>query len=416
VRSVRQRPTEIPGLLSNECAASGISITLPNIPVSTSDTLAQRPDFAIVCMEGYSVRLLLWKLQQQMSQLGTFTVEALNQQLRATVIGVLHYGFKANQRQVTVQGQIGEIKPTQYRYHYKVKLKGDTGQTIYLDIDKEIAARSRVVAGDYVEVVGCLSVDEGQSQTSKVDIRIEVSALTRIGYPQTFEREERATLEFLKTLGYRRSNLPNIDDLRLSLIHPQSESARVQDDFLVQIAQVQDLIRLERIPVAMNRAEAIAEAIERAAGSLLVLIRGGGESTVFEVFDDKLVLQAWSSKQAFKAVGLGHEGTGASLIEFVSEYVGSTPTAVGVFLAQQITSMKWERDEALANQAHLAQLDEQNQSLRAQITMTEERKKLAVQEAVTAGEQKRERLLMIAAFVVGFALIIGGVLGYRFAR
>lgn len=61
---------------------------------------------------------------------------------------------------------------------------------------------------------------------------------------------------------------------------------------------------------------------------MLVLIRGGGDHGDFEVFDQKCVLDAWAAKDAFKALGLGHEGTGGTLLDFISDYLGSTPTAV----------------------------------------------------------------------------------------
>jgi hypothetical protein len=117
-----------------------------------------------------------------------FTVEALNQQIRSNV-RVLYHGFKTSQRQIIVQGQIGEIKPTQYRLHYGVRLKGENGQAVSLDLDKDLVARSGVEAGDYVEVIGVLSVDEGQHQTSKVDIRIAVSSIRHVNRMPEFERE-----------------------------------------------------------------------------------------------------------------------------------------------------------------------------------------------------------------------------------
>lgn len=351
------------------------------------------------------------------SEPASFTVEALNQQIRARVIGCLHYGFKSTQRQVVVQGQIGEIRPTSYRLHYAVPLKGDGGQRVFLDIEKELVARVRLGTGDYVEVTGLLAVDDGTNQTSKVDIRIAVSAVKRIGYPQTFECEERATVEFMRSLGYRRCDLPSsIEVLSISLIHPQSEMARVQDDFLKQMAGVQHLFELQRIAVPMNKHEGIADAIQGATGNVLVLIRGGGDAASFDVFDQKPVLQAWAEKEAYKAVGLGHEGTGASLIEFVSDYVGSTPTAVGAFLSQRIAEMKRQREQAIQAQTYRAQLEEHNRSLKAQLANADQSRTLALLQTADAGKLSRDRLIIAAAFLVGVFFVIGVLVGYYFAR
>jgi exonuclease VII large subunit len=67
------------------------------------------------------------------------------------------------------------------------------------------------------------------------------------------------------------------------------------------------------------------------------------DPAAFEVFDQKCVLDAWASKAGFKALGLGHEGTGGTLLDFMSDYLGSTPTAVGSFLAQRILAMEQRR-------------------------------------------------------------------------
>ena len=191
-----------------------------------------------------------------MSQPASLTIETLNQQIRSQVVRVLYHSFNDSQRQVVVRGIIGEIPITQYRLCYRVPLR-EGGQTVYLDVDRDLLARNKVERGDYVEVTGVLSVDDGQSQSSRVDIRIAVSAVQRVARPQDSEREERATLEYLKNLKPAFSQFPEIGSIAISLIHPISERARVQDDFQKQLTSVKHLIRLESIAVPMNKSDEI---------------------------------------------------------------------------------------------------------------------------------------------------------------
>jgi exonuclease VII large subunit len=101
------------------------------------------------------------------------------------------------------------------------------------------------------------------------------------------------------------------------------KGARVQDDFQEQLGRVGYLVQQESIPVAMNKPEEIANGIQRASGNVIVLIRGGGDPADFDVFDQKPVIEAWAAKNAYKALGLGHKGTGNTLLHFISDYAAT---------------------------------------------------------------------------------------------
>jgi exonuclease VII large subunit len=152
------------------------------------------------------------------------------------------------------------------------------------------------------------------------------------------------------------------------------------------------LCELELIPVAITKADEVASGIRRARGNVLVLIRGGGDPAEFDVFDQKLVVETWGLKPAFKALGLGHEGTARTLLDFISDYVGSTPTAVGGFLAQQIATLEQRSQVALTAQEQRAQLEKQNRSLRAELARAEERQAAVSKAADEAAAHKRKRI------------------------
>jgi exonuclease VII large subunit len=166
----------------------------------------------------------------------------------------------------------------------------------------------------------------------------------------------------------------------------------------------------------MNNAEAIANAIRRATGNVLVLIRGGGDPAEFDVFDHKCVLKAWASKAAFKALGLGHEGTGGTLLDFISDYVGSTPTAVGSFLAQRMSAMEQRRQKFESLTARADALDEENRNLKSQLTRAGALRMFEVQHAIEQAKRQRQTLLVAAAFLLGIVFIVGAFIGYRWGH
>jgi Exonuclease VII, large subunit len=358
--------------------------------------------------------LFVFNTKAELLHPGPISIETLNQQIRSTVVRVLYHSFHDAERQVVVRGIIGDIPATDYRVCYRVPLR-DAGQVVYLDIPRQLLTSRCIETGDYVQVIGVLSVDDGQNQSSRVDIRITVSDVERIDRPRDAERLERTTLEYLKRLRPAISQFPTIDSIKISVIHPVSEQSRVQGDFQQQLMAAQHLHELELIRVPMNNADEIAGGIRQATGNVLVLIRGGGDPADFDVFDQKPVIDAWGGKKAFKALGLGHEGTGATLLDFISDYVGSTPTAVGGFLAQQMLKMEKRRQHFEAVTGRSDALDQENRELKSELARACEEREMAVQRAAGAKRQQ-QKLLIAAAFLLGVIFAVGLIIGYRWAH
>jgi hypothetical protein len=197
----------------------------------------------------------------------------------------------------------------------------------------------------------------------------------------------------------------------ISLIHSVSVQARVHDDFQQQLQSVKSLVEIEPKRVAISKADAIAKAIREASGNIIVLMRGGaGDSSEFDVFDDKSVLQAWVSKDAFKAIGPGHEGTGA----LYSNLSRTTRGALRQPLREQLLRQKEGREEVRALEARCCSLEERTRALEGQVSRASVDQAAAVQQLQLAANRNRERFLVIAAFVV--VILFGLYLGYRFVR
>ncbi len=80
---------------------------------------------------------------------------------------------------------------------------------------------------------------------------------------------------------------------------------------------------------------AIATAIRDAAADVVVIIRGGGSSQDFEVFDDVRVIVALAEQRAHRVVGLGHSGN-TSLLELVADVTANTPAQAGTYIRERV--------------------------------------------------------------------------------
>jgi exonuclease VII large subunit len=166
----------------------------------------------------------------------------------------------------------------------------------------------------------------------------------------------------------------------------------------------------------MNKPEEIANGIRRAKGNVIVLIRGGGDSTDFDVFDQKLVIDAWSAKNAYKVLGLCHEGTGSTLLHFISDYAASTPSVVGTFLAAQISEMNQRKRMSEVLTQRCQTLDEEKRAVQFELSRANDARKFALQQSADAAKRNRDKLLIIAAFLLGIAFVLGMFFGHHLAH
>jgi hypothetical protein len=97
-----------------------------------------------------------------------YTPATLNQVLRVEVQTALRAIFASTKTQLEVRGRLGDFKPNQYRRFYAVPLTY-ADQTVRLNIDKSEVDRAKVQSGDYVKVIGCITVDNPPVGSSMVD-------------------------------------------------------------------------------------------------------------------------------------------------------------------------------------------------------------------------------------------------------
>ncbi|MDP9933517.1 exodeoxyribonuclease VII large subunit [Variovorax paradoxus] len=232
---------------------------------------------------------------------------------------------------VSVKGMLGQIPSSNYPIHYNVPLHEDQ-DAAYLNLPKALVAEHDLRAGDYVQASGRIVPNLYQSRLS---FRIEVSDIALMQSPAAIqqERQERGAVEQLKRLRRPTVPFPSVEALRVSVIC--ARASQVFDDFAGQLANMQPPLRLERLDVSMTDATAIANAIAKASGDVIALIRGGGAVEELRVFDSPQVIEALAATNAYRVVGLGHTGD-SNLAGLVADFVASTPTAAGAHMRAQL--------------------------------------------------------------------------------
>lgn len=74
--------------------------------------------------------------------------------------------------------------------------------------------------------------------------------------------------------------------MSVALIQSTSAAAQVASDCMAELSQLGSALDVYPVPINMLDTVAIATAIRDAAADVVVIIRGGGSSQDFEVFDD----------------------------------------------------------------------------------------------------------------------------------
>lgn len=89
----------------------------------------------------------------------------------------------------------------------------------------------------------------------------------------------------------------------------------------------------------MTNKDEIVRAIENAnhKADIIAVIRGGGDDSQFEAFNNMSVITALSKSSGYRILGLGHSQD-RTLLELVCDYSANTPTAAGTHIREMLTS------------------------------------------------------------------------------
>jgi hypothetical protein len=295
------------------------------------------------------------------------TPRTLNQVYRQ-VVAVAQGRVKVGRPLVAVHGDLGHMRDTGASILYRVPLNGD-GETVYLDIPKELVRKTDIRDGDYVKAVGVITTECNKFTEYRLLFKVDVGDIILVDAPADIsrQREEQDQLALLKG---KTGRVPFPHGSRIHLSVLRSISGQVSGDFQHEIDKVADVLDVEYIPVNMTNPEAIAAEIEAAAGDVLVIIRGGGPVDQFRVFEDPRVINALACRNnLYRVLGLGHTHD-TTLLDVISDFAAKTPSLAGNHLREQVEWHVYPSSDLRRERAH-------NSELQGKITALENERSMA---------------------------------------
>ena len=260
--------------------------------------------------------------------------------------------------------------------YYGAKIVDDGGAQAKVEILASLVASRGIVPGHLVIATGRLAV---RATNYGLEVRL-VATDIQLGDQEQAAKTEvaqqgRMTIERLRSIPMRRVPFPDRDSVSVTLIQSTSAAAQVAQDCMAELSKLGDAIGVFPVKVNMLDPVAIASAIREAnSDDIVMIIRGGGDASDFEVFDDPRVVSALSNQQAHRVVGLGHTGN-TTLLDLVSDFTANTPAQAGAYVRERVQQrqrllgeagkelrLAKERMDALENERNTAQAQLQTAS------------------------------------------------------
>lgn len=268
--------------------------------------------------------------------------------------------------------------------------------------------------GDLVEVVAYPVVNVFRGTVSVQFELVDVKpAESRAGRDQ--RKIVQSNLAALQALKPKRNPFPIGDKLAVDLIYSRASTAQVDADFLGGLGEEGDRFEVRRLPVRITSAAEIAQAVSESKAPVLVIIRGGGADSDFQVFNDAAVLNALAEKKSYRVVGLGHSGN-TSLTDLVADYSASVPADAGVHIRDQFRQLNgWMEHFEAQIERHEEELVKRKRLLEGLNQKLEEEKRsaqVAHEQALRAahqaspGKQPKINPWVIIAFLIALIFLL----------
>jgi exodeoxyribonuclease VII large subunit len=303
---------------------------------------------------------------------------------------------------VRLRGRLTDPGKVSGKMHYNVKIVDDGGAQAKADIPASLLSGRGIVAGHQVVASGVIVTRATaygvEVKLSVADIQLSAEEAPVTG---TVTDQGRMTLDRLRGIRMVRNEFPAHDTITVALIQSTSAHAQVSRDCLAELDKLGNVLVINPIQVNMLDPVAITKAIAQADADLLIMIRGGGDSGDFEVFDDPRVVQALSNQTAHRVMGLGHSGN-ATLLDLVADYSANTPAQAGGYVRERIERRQrlqgdMGKDLRLARE-RMESLEKERNTAQAQ-----------AKSATDLLEQVSERAAGFPLWAVAVAFVIGAV-------
>lgn len=369
--------------------------------------------------------------------LPTFTVSELHNFLNATLDECINLRKDKEKIQMfCVRGILKNVEQavenSKWPSVYDLIIQDTTG-TIEVEIPKHLV--SSLENGSYVEIHGVPTFNFFREQCTKRLRGYTIRVIEEDKRIQAFQ-SKLSTLEVLKKHRPKSHAFPNQFDLSVAVIYSSASKVDIQKDFYNYLNEYRDEFNFDEKPVSLSNVDALSQVISSCSDhDVVVVIRGGGSSEAFDIFNDEKVLNAFSNLNGYRIVGLGHNSD-VTLLDYLADHSAITPSDAGIHLKgqfdelfsrndileqQKIKIFKLENDlkvkseDVIALSANLKQLSDrtdiqtlmnENKSL---VELNHELKQQVSNRQKDDATNKRGSIVMFIIAVV--AVIAGAVLG-----
>ncbi|MDO7413357.1 exodeoxyribonuclease VII large subunit [Acinetobacter baumannii] len=369
--------------------------------------------------------------------LPTFTISELHNFLNATLNECITQRKEKEKIQLfCVRGILKNVEQavenSKWPSIYDLIIQDTTG-TIEVEIPKHLV--SNLKNGSYVEIHGVPTFNFFREQCTKRLRGYTIRAIEEDNAIQAFQ-SKLSTLDVLKKYRPKSHTFPNQFDLSVAVIYSSASKVDIQKDFYNYLNEYRDEFNFDEKPVSLSNVDALSQVISSCVDhDVVVVIRGGGSSDAFDIFNDEKVLKAFSNLNGYRIVGLGHNSD-VTLLDYLADHSAITPSDAGIHLKGQFdelfsrndileqqkikifkleNDLKAKSDDVIALSANLKQLSDRTD---IQTLMNENRelnkvnhqlKQQITNESKDGEISKKSYFLVVGIILV--AIIVGAILG-----
>ncbi|HCQ9811477.1 hypothetical protein I1W56_15535 [Acinetobacter baumannii] len=222
----------------------------------------------------------------------------------------------------------------------------DTTGAIEVEIPKHLLSSFK--NGSYVEIHGVPTFNFFREQCTKRLKGYTIQAIEDDSAIQAFQ-SKLTTLDDLKKHRPKSHTFPNHFDLSVAVIYSSASKVDIQKDFYNYLNEYRDEFNFDEKPVSLSNVDALSHVISSCVDhDIVVIIRGGGSSEAFDIFNDEKVLKAFSNLNGYRIVGLGHNSD-VTLLDYLADHSAITPSDAGIHLKEQFDEL-FSRNDILEQQ------------------------------------------------------------------
>lgn len=272
--------------------------------------------------------------------LPTFTISELHNFLNATLSECITQRKEKEKIQLfCVRGILKNVEQavenSKWPSIYDLIIQDTTG-TIEVEIPKHLV--SSLKNGSYVEIHGEPTFNFFREQCTKRLRGHTIRVIEEDKKIQAFQ-SKLSTLDVLKKHRPKSHTFPNQFDLSVAVIYSSASKVDIQKDFYNYLNEYRDEFNFDEKPVSLSNVDALSHAISSCVDhDVVVVIRGGGSSDVFDIFNDEKVLNAFSNLNGYRIVGLGHNSD-VTLLDYLADHSAITPSDAGIHLKEQFDEL-----------------------------------------------------------------------------